>query len=286
MGLGKGLNALIKETEESVEEKNPTEIEISKIMPNPNQPRKQLDGQKLDELSASIEQHGVLQPILVRPKGTQYEIVAGERRYTAAKKAGLKKIPAIVRQVDKDKMLTLALIENVQRDNLNPVEEALSYRELLEEQGFNQTSLAKEISKSRPVISNALRLLELPDYVLKLLKNGEISVGHARAIVSIESEEKQIKMAEKILQQKLSVRDTEQLASFSKVSKKEATKKSASWTKSFSHVTAELKKMLGRSVRIRSQKEGFKIEIPFSDETDLQKVIEKIKQGIDYEKNA
>lgn len=279
-GLGKGLGALIKEDEPATAQTAAQEVPLSKIKTNPKQPRKQFDKTKLDELSASIKQHGVLQPILIRPQGAGFEIVAGERRYTAAKQAGLKTIPAFVRNIDEEKVLTLALIENVQRDDLNPLEEALSYRELLEERGFNQTTLAKELSKSRPVISNALRLLELPDDVLKMVKEERISAGHARALLGFRDATKQLEVAKQIVPQRLSVRDVETMAQEPPTNKKSTPNTSASRPKSFSRVEEELGRAMNRNVRIKHKRAAYQLEISFANEADLKKLVKQITQGV------
>ncbi len=209
--LGKGLSALVSETINEAAETNATMIAVSAIVPHKGQPRQHFDEEDLEELTNSIKQHGVLQPLLVRPKGTGYEIVAGERRYQASKRAGLKSVPALVQEVADDEIFSLALIENLQRADLNPLEEALSYKTLMDQQGLTQAQVAEIVSKSRSAIANALRLMDLPQEIQAFLEKGQLSSGHARALLMLESKREQNRIARLIIEEKLSVRDAEDL---------------------------------------------------------------------------
>ena len=219
--LGKGLNALFTETAAESGSEPEASLPIASIVTNPDQPRKSFDETQLSELSDSIKQNGVLQPILVRKKGDKYEIVAGERRYQASKLAGLKEIPAIVREIDDAEVFQLALIENLQRSDLTPIEEARGYRQLLDTKGLTQEGLAKILSKSRSAIANTLRLMDLPQEVQDLMEEGQITAGHARAILAVPTEEGRIKLAQKVVAENLTVRQTENLAPLFSVTRDE-----------------------------------------------------------------
>ena len=192
--------------------KSDSVLPISKVKPNKGQPRKTFDETELSELADSIKQNGILQPILVRKHGTSYEIVAGERRYQAAKLAGLDEVPVVIREISDEDVFKLALIENLQRSNLTPLEEARGYRQLLDEKDLTQEELSKILSKSRSAITNTLRLMDLPAEVQDLLETGRITAGHARAILAVPTEEGRIRLAEKVVNENLSVRQTEHLA--------------------------------------------------------------------------
>lgn len=208
-GLGKGLQALLPEAEaESGREEGVREIEVALVKPNPFQPRKAFDGEKLEELAESIREHGVVQPIVVRVKGEGYEIVAGERRWRASRLAGLKAIPAVVREFSETQVMEIALIENLQREDLNPLEEAEGYQRLMDEFRHTQDVLAHRLGKSRSHVANMLRLLKLPPRVRKYLQDGQLSIGHARALIGVENPEP---LADAIVRKSLSVRQTEAL---------------------------------------------------------------------------
>lgn len=211
-GLGKGLSAIFIENE--TEDKNDVVVlKISQVEPNRNQPRREFDDEALAQLAQSIKEHGVLQPILVRPMlSGGYQIVAGERRYRASRLAGLKEIPAVIRELSDSETMQLALIENLQRQDLSALEEAAGYHTLIEQYGLSQEQVAKTVGKSRPAIANTLRLLSLPDEIKELLNSGSLSVGHARALLSVENKEDAIKAAKQTVEKKLSVRETEKLA--------------------------------------------------------------------------
>ncbi len=198
--LGRGLGSLMGEAQSETGFAAPeTEMPLEQIVPNPNQPRTHFNESELEELSESIRENGVLQPLLVRKNGSKYEIIAGERRYQASKIAGLEKVPVIVRDVDDQKMLELALIENLQRSDLNPIEEAKGYKQLIKASGMTQEALSKAVSKSRSAITNSLRLLDLPESVQQMMYEGKLTAGHARAILAVPFEDARIKLAEKVI---------------------------------------------------------------------------------------
>ena len=213
-GLGRGLSALIPQVmsgtqnEETEKEKGEITIEIKKVSPNPYQPRRTFDEVKMQELTESIREHGVFQPILVRLKEDGYQLIAGERRLRAAKRAGLKAIPAIVREMSDNEMMELAIIENIQRQDLNPVEEAQAYKRLAEEFHLTQEQIARRLSKSRPYIANSIRLLNLPDPVLDLLAEGKLTPGHVRPLLTLTAEQA-IQIAQQLAEQKATVREAE-----------------------------------------------------------------------------
>ncbi len=214
-GLGRGLGALLPEYEEIVENHSGkdgiVELKLDVIFPNPDQPRKSFDEDKLIDLAESIKEHGVLQPIIVTPRGDNYMIIAGERRFRASKRAGLSTIPALVRELDDEKIMELALIENVQRDDLSPIEEARAYDVLQTKFGYTQEKLAKRMGKSRSAIANTTRLLALPEDVQQLVQEGKLTTGHVRPMLSIDIPEWQSAFAHEVLQNNLSVRDVEQM---------------------------------------------------------------------------
>lgn len=208
-GLGKGLGALLPGSDEAPREAA-QEIEISRIQPNADQPRQVFDRDKLEELAASIREHGIVQPLLVRPVGSGYEIVAGERRWRAAQLAGLKKVPAVVRELSGSQVMEIALIENLQRENLNPIEEARAYRRLIDEFGLSQEQLAQRLGKSRSQVANTLRMLQLEPEVQTLVERGDLTMGHAKAVLALEDRDKQVEWAQQVVERKMSVRDTEE----------------------------------------------------------------------------
>ena len=237
-GLGKGLDLLIPEANTSIKNKDITEenkpdlfVKITKVEPNRNQPRKNFDEDTLMELAESIKQFGLLQPILVQDKKDYYEIIAGERRWRAAKIAGLKEIPVIIRNYSEQEIVEISLIENIQRENLNPIEEAMAYQRLLTEFHLKQDQLAERISKSRTVITNAMRLLKLDDRVQKMIISDMISAGHGRTLVTIEDKDKQYDLAMKVFDEKLSVRETEKIVK-KMLNPEKKTKTEQLWTES------------------------------------------------------
>lgn len=275
-GLGRGLDALMGESAAEVGDVTPdATLPIAKIKPNPNQPRKNFDGEALSELADSIEKNGVLQPILVRKKGSTYEIVAGERRYQASKKAKLKEIPVIIRDISDDEVFKLALIENLQRSDLNPIEEAQGYRQLIDRDNLTQEALAQILSKSRSAVANTLRLLDLPEDVQNLMADGSITAGHARAILAVSSEEGRSKLAQKVVQENLTVRQTENLAPL--FSGMDAPKKSRPVApQSYKRAARQLRTSLDTPVKVRQTRGHNKIEIEFTDEDDLERICQSI----------
>ena len=247
-------------------------LPISKVKPNKGQPRKAFDEAALDELADSIRQNGILQPILVRKKGQSYEIVAGERRYQAAKRAGLKEVPVIIREVSDDEVFQLALIENLQRADLTPIEEAQGYRQLLDAKGLTQEGLAKVLSKSRSAVANTLRLLDLPKEVQDLMAEGRLTAGHARAILAVPSVEGRIRLAEKVVSENLTVRQTESLAPlFSGTN--DAPSPRVPTPQSFKRAARQLRLALDTNVRVKRVRNKNRIEIEFSDEDELARLV-------------
>ena len=278
-GLGKGLESLMGEANAEVGAAPEATLPLSKIKPNPNQPRKNFDKDQLAELADSIKKNGILQPILVRSKGKSYEIVAGERRYQAAKLAGVKEVPVLIRDIDDKEVFQLALIENLQRSDLNPIEEAQGYQKLLDDNGLTQEELGQALSKSRSAIANTLRLLDLPREVQNLMANGSLTAGHARAILAVPTEEGRIKLAKKVVDEKLSVRQTENLAPLYSVSNDQRTPRPAT-PKSYKRAARLLKNSLGTPVRVRAVRGRNKIEIEFMDEEDLERIVTTIEGGV------
>ncbi len=276
--LGKGLNALFTETAAESGSEPEASLPIASIVTNPDQPRKSFDETQLSELSDSIKQNGVLQPILVRKKGEKYEIVAGERRYQASKLAGLKEIPAIVREIDDAEVFQLALIENLQRSDLTPIEEARGYRQLLDTKGLTQEGLAKILSKSRSAIANTLRLMDLPQEVQDMMEEGQITAGHARAILAVPSEEGRIKLAQKVVAENLTVRQTENLAPLFSVTRDEIKPKNPA-PQYFKRAARTLRQALDTTVKVKQVRGKNKIEIEFKDEDDLARIIDQLSSG-------
>lgn len=283
-GLGRGLNALISEANAETGNEPEAVLSISEIVRNPNQPRKTFDEDKLAELADSIRQNGVLQPILVRRKGQKYEIVAGERRYQASKLAGLKEIPAVVREIDDDKIFQLALIENLQRSDLSPIEEAKGYKQLLTSRSLTQEELAKILSKSRSAIANTLRLMDLPVEVQHMMEQGLLTAGHARAILAVPSEEGRIKLAKKVVTESLTVRQTENLAPLFSVEHTETRTRVAA-PQSFKRAARELRKMLDTNVKVKQVRGKNKIEIEFKDEDELARILAQIQPDNEEERD-
>lgn len=271
--LGRGLGSLMGEAQtETGFVTSDVEIPIEQIIPNPNQPRTHFNESQLEELSESIRVNGVLQPLLVRKKGTKYEIIAGERRYQASKIAGLEKLPVIIKDVDYQKMLELALIENLQRSDLNPIEEAKGYKQLIKASGMTQESLSKAVSKSRSTITNSLRLLDLPEEVQQLLFDGKLSAGHARAILAVPYEEARIKLAEKVVAEGLSVRATENLAPLFSVGDEPRAPRPV-MPQSYKKAARVLRQLFNTNVKVKSSRGKNKIEIEFKDEEELSNIL-------------
>lgn len=274
--LGRGLNALVGEAQyETGNSGSETKLSIGDIVPNPNQPRTHFNETELNELSESIREHGVLQPLLVRKKGTKYEIIAGERRYQASKLADLTEVPVIIKDVDDQQMMALALIENLQRSDLNPLEEAKGYRQLIDASGMTQDALSKAVSKSRSAITNSLRLLDLPEQVQQLIFDGQLTAGHARAILAVPYEDARIKLAERVVKEGLSVRATEHLAPLFSVG--DAPKAPRPVTpQSFKKAARVLRQRFNTNVRVKSTRGKNKIEIEFKDEEELKRILSEM----------
>ena len=287
-GLGKGLDLLIPaaaqkadsvKSEEKVESSSAQEtlVKITKVEPNREQPRKNFDEDALQELADSIKQFGLLQPILVQDRKTHYEIIAGERRWRAAKLAGLKEVPVIIRDYTEQEIVEISLIENIQREDLNPIEEAQAYKKLLTEFNLKQDEVAERVSKSRTAVTNSMRLLKLCDEVQQMIIDDMISTGHARALISIEDPEQQYTIAQRVFDEKLSDRDVEKLVK--DLNKPQKPKKEVVEDKSldiiYQDVEEKLKQSLGTKVSIASKGNGAgKLEIEFYTHDDLDKIIE------------
>lgn len=277
--LGKGLSALIN-NDENVDQSRVEEIFVDQIEANPFQPRNNFDEDALNELTASIKEKGVIQPITVRKiKAEKYQIVAGERRWRASKLAGLKKIPAVIRSFDDQEMLEIALIENIQREDLDPVEEAAAYKEMLNNFDITQAELAKQVGKSRSNVSNMIRLLKLADKVKNHLQRGTITIGHARALLSLEKEETQVAACENIIIQDLTVRETEKYVEKLKnpLKDKKKKKEKAELDQAWKQAAAELEKNLGSKVKIKQRQKNNLLTIELESVDKLNELVEKLR---------
>ena len=277
--LGRGLGSLIQEAQTEAgsnqQDRQETMVSIEDIHPNPHQPRTHVNETELEELSESIRSHGVLQPLLVRKDDKGYEIIAGERRYQASKIAGVTEVPVVVREVTDNEMLELALIENLQRSDLNPIEEAKGYRKLIQATGMTQEALSKAVSKSRSAITNSLRLLDLPQRVQDLLFEGKLTAGHARAILAVPYEEARIKLAEKVVAEGLSVRATENLAPLFSVGDTPKAPRPVT-PQSFKKAARMLRQVFNTNVKVKSSRGKNKIEIEFKDEDELASIMNRV----------
>jgi len=272
--LGKGLDALIEENVGEREEKSwVTTLPIDKINASSLQPRKKFSDEELDELKSSIKDNGILQPILVRQVKDKFELIAGERRFRAAKAVGITNIPAIVKQVSDEELLELSLIENIQRSNLTPVEEAFAYKKLQDDFDFSQAEIADKVSKDRTTITNHLRLLTLPKSVLDKLDSNEISFGHAKAILGLSDKDKQIKLCDEIISKMLSVRETEKLVSKILVGKETTVRKKKHASPEIVNIQEQLSKKLGTKVHIMAGRKKGKINIEYYSNKDLERII-------------
>lgn len=259
------------------EKKNTDEVDITLVEPNPDQPRTNFDKNELEELASSIKKDGLLQPILVRPLNSgKYQIIAGERRWQASQLAGLKKVPIRIKDANDDEALELALIENIQRSDLNPIEEAYGYRRMMERRRMTQAEVAQAVSKGRSTVANALRLLELPEDAQQLLFEDKITAGHARAILSIPTKEGRQKLTDKLIQEKLSVREAEAIARLLAGKQNATSTPREPMPKMFKTVAKNLRESLQTNVRVKSSKGKNKIEIEFKDEDDLQRLFTQI----------
>ena len=303
-GLGKGLGAIfgedvVKENKEETEKKAKAKAEakaaeemdekgrilmlkLDLVQPNKEQPRKTFDEEKINELAESIKNYGVLQPLLVQKNDSFYEIIAGERRWRAAKAAGLKEIPAVLKEYSKQEAMEISLIENVQRADLNPIEEALGYKQLIDEFGLTQEEIAVRVAKSRTVITNTMRLLKLDEQIQNMLVQGVITSGHARALLSLEDIQMQLKAAKEILDKKLSVRETERLVKRlqkeASGEKKEEKKKDETLALIYQDLEDRMKSVMGTKVSIHNKdKNKGRIEIEYYSEAELERIVEMIE---------
>ncbi len=284
-GLGKGLEALFVDNE--TEEITPSTLKLTEIEPNREQPRKDFDEKALSELADSIREHGVLQPLLVRPlKNGRYQLIAGERRWRASRMAGLTEVPVIVRDLDDQAAMELALIENLQRTDLNIMEEAAGYRELMERYGMTQEVVAKRVGKSRPAVANALRMLALPEATAKLVREGKLTAGHARALLGLPDPAEIDPLAERVLAEGLSVRETERLVADRKVSpekKPQPAVKNWGEDSRLKQTVLYLSEYFGRKAQIKAKKDGTgRIVIDFYSKEDLEALLKQMC-GLDHE---
>ncbi|CAI8710181.1 chromosome partitioning protein ParB [Bacillus pseudomycoides] len=274
-GLGRGINAFFPDLDVREEEKI-QEIALTELRPNPYQPRKNFQKEAIQELAASIKEHGILQPLIVRKSIKGYEIVAGERRYRAAKEACLEKVPAVVRELNEQQMMEFALLENLQREDLNPMEEALAYQMLMDELNVTQEQLAKRLGKSRPYIANYVRLLTLPLFVQEMIANGSLSMAHGRTLLTIKDEEQLKSLLKRIEKEGLNVRQLEQIVQqiHQRVSRETKTVKRER-NIFFEERETLLREKFGTGVKIKeTKKEKGKIEIEFFDKEDLNRILE------------
>ena len=287
-GLGKGLDSLITNkkndiSDSKVEKKQEKEndspksgeimVRINEVEPNRDQPRKDFDEDALMELADSIRQFGILQPLLVQKKKNYYEIIAGERRWRAAKLAGIKEVPIIVKDYTDQEIVEISLIENIQRENLNPIEEAMAFKRLLQEFQLKQDEVAERVSKSRTAVTNSMRLLKLSPRVQQMIIDDMISTGHARALLAIDDEEQQFILANKIFDEKLSVRETEKLVKALKNPKKEVKKEKSEHTFIYENIEEQIKNIMGTKVSVNQKANGKgKIEIEYYSEEELERI--------------
>lgn len=286
-GLGKGLESLfgdveiksedVSAKEDSLENESISYIDINAIKPNANQPRRSFDEEKIQELADSILAHGLIQPLVVRRQANGYEIVAGERRYRAARKIGLKTVPCLVRVLTDEENMLLAIIENVQREDLNPIEEALAISQMIGTYGLTQEQVSKSIAKSRPYITNSLRLLKLSESVREMVVAGEISAGHARTILAIDDEDKREELAKAIVREGLSVRDVEKIAGGIKAKRGRPAGRKPVKNVDVTIIEQELKALLGTKINIKDKGKNGKIEIEYYSREELERIIDTLK---------
>lgn len=277
-GLGRGLSALIPGAGQEFVGGEPQELPIELISPNPNQPRTAMDEDGIDELADSIAKVGVLQPIIVRPHAEGYQIIAGERRWRASRVAGLTKVPVRVMASTETESLALALIENLQRQDLNAIEEARGFKRLIDEYSMTQAELADRVSKSRSGVTNSLRLLDLPEEVQDLMYDNKLTAGHARAVLSVPDEAQRVRLAQKIIEEGLSVREAENLARLMAAGQGERTPRPIS-PKSYKVIARKLRRLLSTNVRVRQTAKKGKIEIDFVDEGDLERIMRVLTES-------
>ena len=277
--LGKGLSALIPEINEEIDKKDIVQIKLSNIRPNKNQPRKEFDEDRIKALSDSIKNVGVLQPIVLKPiEDNNYMIIAGERRYRASILAGKEEIPAIIKDIPIKDIMEIALIENLQREDLNSIEEALAYKNLIEDYKVTQEELSEAVGKSRPYITNTLRLLNLQNKIIKMIENGDITAGHGKALLRIEDKEKQLEVAMRIVEEGLSVRTVENIAK--KIIENKEKRKIEKKEKDIYIIDAEekLSNIFGTKVNISMNNKKVKIEISYNNEDELNDILSMIME--------
>ena len=276
-GLGKGLDAIFAEN--TAEKEGTVTLRLSEIEPNRSQPRKEFDDEALSELAESIAQHGILQPILVRPIfAGGYQIVAGERRWRAARMAGLMEVPVIIRDMDDAEFMQLALIENLQREDLTALEEAKGYKSLMDTHGFTQEEISKTVGKSRPSVANALRLLSLPEEVQQMMEEGLLTAGHGRTLLAFKNEEDLIKAAKKVAEEGISVRELEKMAKKANemLEKQESEKPAKAKNHYYEEVRLALNESLGRKVNVSGSKKKGVLTIEFYGEEDLKNLLAEL----------
>lgn len=273
--LGKGLKAFIPEEYGILKEEKYAELDIDQLKPNPLQPRLKFSQDSIDELSRSIKESGVLQPIIVAPEGDGYRIIVGERRWRAAQRIGLKKIPVLIRTMSNEKQLEASLIENLHREDLNPLEIALAYQKLIQELEHTQEEIAKKVGKDRSSVTNYLRLLRLPQEIQDYLGEGKISMGHARALLSLEDPQTQISLCQQLIEENLSVRDVEKM--IHRLKRKPSAKKSQKADPDLLALQEELLKVLGTKVSISGTQDKGVIKVYYFSMEDLDRIYEKIK---------
>ena len=282
-GLGKGLDALFEDNSYDLEPQGGGEtlLRLSQIEPDKNQPRKFFDEAALEELAASIKEHGLIQPIIVSPLGDdRYRIIAGERRWRASRLAGLEEVPALVREYTAQEISEVSLIENLQREDLNPIEEALGYRNLMELYGMTQEKISQTVSKSRSAIANTLRLLTLPEQILDFIKTGELSAGHARTLIGLEDADMQLALANKMITDELSVRQAEELVKKSKKEPKVAPLTDPAVAQALKELETRAASGVGNKVSIRHKPNNKgKVEIQYHSVDELEKIIEILEGG-------
>lgn len=271
-GLGSGLDFLYDENAADVQVKKT--LRISELEPNRNQPRKSFSDEAIQALADSIQQYGMLQPILVRPMGLNYQIVAGERRWRAARMLGMDEVPVLIRELSDEETMAIGLIENLQRENLNPMEEAEGYAQLMEQFGMTQDEVSKRVGKSRSAVANALRLLKLPESIRKQVENGEVSPGHAKALLGIRDEERMLQTAALAAAGKLTVRDVEKIAA--KESKESSPKSAPREDSFFTEMQLSLESRLGRRVQVTTGKNKGVLQLEFYDKEDLSALAQKL----------
>jgi len=276
-GLGKGVNALFKDMAQQ-EDEQVQQLSLKDIRPNPYQPRKIFHQEAIEELKKSIQQHGVLQPIIVRKSIRGFEIVVGERRFRASKEANLNHIPAVVRDLTDQQMMELAILENLQREDLTPIEEAKAYETLMTNLSMTQDQLAKTLGKSRPHIANHIRLLALPDPIQNQIENGELSMGHGRALLGLKKKEKLSMIVEKIIKEKMNVRQLELYIQQTNEHVSRETKKKPKQNLYYKESEGVLRERFGTSVAIKKGKKKGKIEIEFMSDEDLDRILSLLHQ--------